>query len=162
VQAGLTDTDLGSALPVIRGMLGRPRDGVSAEVWFITDNQQHAWRQGAPATFLDGLPIPVKVRVVDVGVSGAQNAWITRARLLEFSKPARRVLRVELGCVGDEAQERKLHLDATPTMPARAQDVTLTPGRPSVVDFEGPGISKTGKWTAAIPSGAGRRLDRRR
>src|SRR3954462_8820699 len=32
VQAGLTDTDLGSALPVIRGMLGRPRKGVSAEV----------------------------------------------------------------------------------------------------------------------------------
>ncbi len=138
VQANLTETDLGSALPVIRGMLGRPRDGVSAEIWFVTDNQQHAWRQGAPEAFLDGLPMPVKVRVVDVGVAGAQNAWITRARLLEFSKPERRILRVELGCVGDESQKCKLLLDATGNMPARSQDVTLTPGRPSVVDFEVP------------------------
>jgi hypothetical protein len=138
VQAGLTDTDLGSALPVIRGMLGRPREGASAEIWFITDNQQHAWRQGVPAIFLDGLSMPVKVHVVDAGVAGAQNAWITRARLLEFSKPARRVLRVELGCVGDEAQERKLHLDAISTMPARVQDVTLTPGRTTALDFEVP------------------------
>ncbi len=138
VEANLTGTDLDSALPVIRGMLGRPRDGTTAEVWFITDNQQHTWRQGPPETFLDGLPIPVKVRVVDVGVNGAQNAWITRARLLEFANPARRVLRVEMGCVGDANQTRTLYLDEGGGMPTRSQEVILTPGRPSVVDFPVP------------------------
>src|SRR5204863_2782210 len=75
VRAGLGETDLGSALPVIRGLLGRPRAGTTAEVWFLTDNQQHGWRQGPPAAFLEGLPVPAKVRVVDVGVAGPQNAW---------------------------------------------------------------------------------------
>src|SRR5262249_33589696 len=37
VEAGLTETDLGSALPVVRGLLGRPRPGAAAEVWFVTD-----------------------------------------------------------------------------------------------------------------------------
>ncbi len=136
VQAGLTETDLGSALPVIRGLLARPRANSVAEVWFLTDNQQHAWRQGPQAAFLDGLPVPVSVHVVDVGVAGPQNAWITRARLLEFAQPARRVLRVELGCVGDATQERTLHLDAAPGVPERSQTVLLTPGRPAVVDFD--------------------------
>jgi hypothetical protein len=135
VQAGQTETDLGSALPVIRGLLGRPREGATAEVWYLTDNQQHAWRQGAPAEFLDDLQVPVKVRVVDVGVAAPQNAWITRARLLEFAKPARRIFRVELGCVGDENQERTIHVDAIEGMPARKQTVALSPGRSAVVDF---------------------------
>ena len=34
--------------------------------------------------------------------------------------------------VDEPLDERKLHLDATATLPARAQDVTLTPGRPSL------------------------------
>jgi hypothetical protein len=139
VQAGLTETDLGSALPVIRGLLARPRERSEAEVWFLTDNQQHAWRQGPPAAFLDGLPIPVKVHGIDVGVPGPQNAWITRARLLEFSRPARRVLRVELGCVGDTTQERTVRVDAAAGIPERSQAVMLAPGRPGVVDFDLPG-----------------------
>jgi hypothetical protein len=138
VQAGLTETDLGSALPVLRGLLARPRADVEAEVWFLTDNQQHAWRQGPPAAFQDGLSVPVKVRVVDVGVPGPQNAWITRARLLEFARPARRVLRVEMACVGDATQERTVHLDAASGMPERSQAVMLAPGRPAVVDFDVP------------------------
>ncbi len=138
VQAGLTETDLGSALPVIRGLLARPREGAEAEVWFLTDNQQHAWRQGPPAALLDGLSIPVKVHVLDVGVPGPQNAWITRARLLEFNRPARRVLRVELACVGDTTQERTVHVDAAGGMPERSQAVMLAPGRPGVVDFDLP------------------------
>ncbi len=138
VQAGLTETDLGSALPVIRGLLARPRPDSEAEVWFLTDNQQHAWRQGPPAAFQDGLHVPVKVRVVDVGVPGPQNAWITRARLLEFSQPARRVLRVEMGCVGDATQERTVRLDAAAGMPERSQAVMLAPGRPAVADFDVP------------------------
>jgi hypothetical protein len=138
VKAGLSETDLGSALPAIRGMLARSRANSKAAVWFITDNQQHAWRQGAPAGFLDGLGVPVSVRVIDVGVAAPQNAWITRARLLEFSNPGRRVVRVELGCVGDSMQERKVHVDAIGGMPARVEDVTLSPGRPTVLDFQVP------------------------
>src|SRR5262249_17344353 len=69
VRAGLTGTDLSSALPVIRGLLAHPRDGAEAEVWFLTDNQQHAWRQGPFAAFVEGLPVPVKVRVINIGVT---------------------------------------------------------------------------------------------
>lgn len=139
IQAGLTQTDLCSALPIIRGLLARPRADAAAEVWFLTDNQQHAWRQGPATAFLDGLPLPVKVHVVDLGMAGPQNAWITRARLLELKQPARRVLRVELACVGDTTQERSVIMDAAPGMPERSQSVMLAPGRPSIVDFDLPG-----------------------
>ena len=46
-------------------MLTRPREGATAEVWFLTDNRQDGWRQGPPAAFLEGLKVPVTVRVVD-------------------------------------------------------------------------------------------------
>lgn len=137
VQAGLTGTDLGSALPIIRGMLRRPRPGAAVEIWFVTDNRQHAWRQGALAEFLEDLSTPVTVRVVDVGMSVTQNAWITRARLLELGRPARRVLRVELNCDGGE-QKRTLHIDAGAGMPARSQEITLSPDVPTSVDFPVP------------------------
>ena len=150
VKAGLSETDLCSALPAIRGMLARSRAGARAEVWFVTDNQQHAWRQGAPAGFLDGLTVPVSVRVIDVGVGAPQNAWITRVRLLEFSNPARRVLRVEVGCVGDSTQERKVHVDAVGGMPARVQDVTLSPGRPTVLEFQVPPSAKLESGTVRV------------
>jgi hypothetical protein len=137
-QAGLTETDLGSALPVIRGLLSQPRSGASAEIWFLTGNQQHAWQSGALTAFLDGLPIPVSVHVVDVGPAGPQNAWITRARVLEYAKPSRRVFSVEMGCVGDSTQERKLVLDAATGLPAQSRQVLLSPGKATVVEFEVP------------------------
>jgi len=114
VQAGLTDTDLGSALPVIRGMLGRRARWVSAaEVWFITDNHSTPgvrvlrniprW----PADSREGS----RRRCRRVGSAERLDHSRSSAGV---QQTARRVLRVELGCVGDEAQERKLHLDATP------------------------------------------------
>jgi hypothetical protein len=150
IKPGLSETDLCSALPAIRGMLARSRAGAKVELWFVTDNQQHAWRQGAPAGFLDGLSVPVSVRVVDVSVGAPQNAWITRARLLELGSPARRILRVELGCVGDSAQDRKVHVDAIGGMPARMRDVTLSPGRPAVLDFQVPPSAKLESGTLRV------------
>src|SRR6185369_8276441 len=47
-------------------------------------------------------------------------------------------LRVELGCVGDANQERTLHVGEAPGMPARSLAVTLSPGRPTVLDFPVP------------------------
>jgi hypothetical protein len=137
-QAGLTETDFGSAVPVVRGLLASPRTDATAEVWFITDNQQHAWQPGAPAAFLDGLPVTASVHVVDVGPAGPQNAWIGRARLLEYAKPTRRVFNVEVGCVGDSTQERKLVLDAAPGLPAQSRQVLLSPGKATVVEFDVP------------------------
>jgi hypothetical protein len=137
-QAGLTETDLGSALLVVRGLLARPRADAAAEVWFVTANQQHAWQGGPPAGFLEGLPVATAVHVVDVGPAGPQNAWIAEARLLEYAKPNRRVFSVEMGCVGDSTQDRKLVLDAAPGLPAQSRQVLLSPGKATVVELDVP------------------------
>lgn len=138
VQAGQGETDLGSALPVIRGLLGRPRPDTEAEVWFVTDNRADSWKESAIATFLDELPLPTKVHVVDVGITRPQNAWIRRARLLSLDRPARRVLRVEMGGVGDANQERTLHVGAAEGMPARSRGVVVANDQATIEDFQVP------------------------
>lgn len=142
LQASQSETDLGAALPLLRGLMSRSRDDAEAEIYLITDNQQHAWRQGAGASVFEDLAAPAKVMVVDVGVSTPENAWITRARLLEFAQPARRVLRVEMACVGNVTQERTLHVGAVEDMPARSQTVYLSQGRPVVLDLPVPAAAK--------------------
>jgi hypothetical protein len=136
VEAGLSETNLASALPVVRGLLARPRPGATVEMWFLTDNQQHAWQATPLAADLDDLPMTV--HVVDVGAAGPQNGWITRARLLEVAEQQRHRLRVELGCVGDARQERTLHFDGGESALRQSREVVLTPGRATVVDFEVP------------------------
>jgi hypothetical protein len=137
VQAGLTDTDLSSALPVIRPMLNRCPPDTRVELYFLTDNHQRSWDQGTVAAFLKDLPVPVRVHLVDVGVTAAQNAWITSTRLLQSSQPARRALRVDVATVGAE-QERTVFVTGITGMAERSQAVTLSPGRPTSVDFELP------------------------
>jgi hypothetical protein len=135
VRAGDTDTNLSSALPIIRSLLAHRRPGTDVELWFLTDNHQRSWSQGTIASFLKDLPGTVRVRVIDFGVVAAQNAWIAGARLLSFKNPARRLLRVEVACAGDTAQKRTVHVGGVAGLAERKRDVKVEPGRPVVVDF---------------------------
>ena len=122
VEAAATDTNLGSALTVIRPMLAHARPEANAEVYFVTDNPQNGWSQGDVAAFAKDLPVPVKLHVVDVGVKGAANGWIADARLITGSggSSTRRILHVDLGCVGDQPQERTLRIVGLTGRPSRS------------------------------------------
>jgi hypothetical protein len=138
VRAGATDTDLSSALQVIRPMLSQRRPDADVALYFITDNHQQSWNQSGIAAFVKDLPAAVTPHVIDVGTPAPQNAWIADASLVRLGNPARRVLRVQVGCVGDTGQERTIHVDGLRSIPERTQTVTLGPGHPAKVDFELP------------------------
>lgn len=125
-RAGLGDTDLSSALAVIRPMLAAPRPNTRAEVLFLTDNHQGSWSQGAVAGFLEGLPVPVSVQVVDVGPSAPRNAWIADARPIESD--GKRYLHARIGASGNERQERTVRVKQLAGLGDLSQKVTLAPG----------------------------------
>jgi hypothetical protein len=140
IQAGSTDTNLGSALAVIRPMLAHVRPDTQAEVFFLTDNHQQSWSQRELAGFVKDLPVPVKTQVVDVGVKGAANGWIAGAQLV--SRPGvstgRRVVRVDLGCSGDQPQERTLRILGVKGTAEQERTISLEPGQPASIAFEIP------------------------
>jgi len=146
VPAGATETDLGSALSVIRPMLAHTRPGTDVELYVLTDNHQQSWNQSDVASFVKDLPVPVRVQLVNVGVTAAQNAWIARARLIEVGDATRRILRVDLGCVGDGMQERTVRVTGLSAdgsapvafAPGSTKVVTLDPGQPTTVEFDVP------------------------
>ncbi|MEO6848935.1 MAG: BatA and WFA domain-containing protein [Chthoniobacterales bacterium] len=137
-QVTLTDTDLSSALQIIRPVLSQARANTSAELYFITDNHQQSWSQGEIFSFLSGLKTPVHVHLVDVGVTSPQNAWISNVHLIESFNPAKRVIRVQVGCVGDEGQKRNVIITHLPGLPNQNQKVSLVPGQLVQVDIEIP------------------------
>lgn len=143
VTATYTDGNLTSALETIRPMLADRRDTAGVEIVFITDNQQRAWDQVAVAEFMRELGDDarhVRVRVIDTGVEGAQNAWIASAKLLEVGTGnfAKRYIRVQASCIGDASQKRTLRLTGVAGQPERSQPLTLEPGRLTSADFELP------------------------
>jgi hypothetical protein len=125
-QATLSDTDLSSALAVIRPMLGEPRPDTKAELLFITDNHQGAWSQGAVAAFQEGLKIPVSARVIDVGPSAPRNAWIAEVRPIESL--GKRFLHARVGASGNEPQERTIRVKHLAGAGDTSQKVTIAPG----------------------------------
>jgi hypothetical protein len=125
-QASLSDTDLSSALAVIRPMLASPHPDSQAELIFITDNYQGAWSQGTIAAFREGLQTPVTVRVIDVGPSAPRNAWIAEARPIESA--GKHFLHARLGASGSEPLERTLRVKHLPGLGDLAQKVTIKPG----------------------------------
>lgn len=144
--AGATDTSLSSALAVVRPLLARPRADTDAELYFLTDNHQGSWNQGEVAAFQKDLTVPVRVRLVDVGVPGAQNGWVSGARLLIFGEQGRRVLRVEVRCIGDARQERSVRVAGLAGQPEQTQPVGVEPGAVTLVDFEvAPGYDLRGQ-----------------
>lgn len=137
VRAGATDTDLDSALPLVGAMLGQCRSGADIEVFVISDNHQQSWNQGGIAAFTQDLPANVKVRLIDVGIASPQNAWIADARLLAAAE-GKRIIRVQVACVGDAEQERTLRLGGLTGLTEQTRTVELEPGRPARIDFELP------------------------
>jgi len=132
-RAGLGDTDLSSALAVIRPMLAVPRPNARAELFFITDNHQGSWSQGAVAAFTDGLKVPVSVRIIDVGPSAPRNAWIAEARPIKVG--GRRFLHARVGASGNEPQERTLRVKGLPELGDLSEKVTIQPGTFSEVNL---------------------------
>lgn len=151
VRGSATDTDLDSCLPMIRSMLAQCREGAAMEVFVITDNHQQSWQQGGIAAFTEGLPAGVKVRIIDVGITSPQNAWIADARLastsgLENAGKERRVIRVQVACVGDTEQERTVRLAGLTGLTDQTRSVALEAGRAERVEFElPPGYDLRGK-----------------
>ncbi len=125
-RTGLGDTDLSSALDVLRPMLATPRPNTHAELFFLTDNHQGSWSQGAVAGFLENLPVPVSVQVVDVGPSAPRNAWIADARPIESD--GKRYLHARIGASGNEPQERTVRVKQLAGLGDLSQKVTLAPG----------------------------------
>jgi hypothetical protein len=138
VQAGASDTDLSSALPIIRPLLEHVRSNADVELYFFTDNHQDSWRQSEIAGFLKNLPVQVRVAVVDLGAGFAQNAWISGARLIRRGAEDDRILRVEVGCVDDTKQERTLRVAGLKGFGKESQSVSLAPGQMTRVDFKVP------------------------
>ena len=125
-EAGLSDTNLSSALAVIRPMIETPRANARAEIYFITDNHQGAWAQGAVAAFQEGLKVPVSVKVIDVGPSAPRNAWIAEARPIESG--GKHFLHARLGASGNEPMERTLRVKRLPGLGDLSHKVKITPG----------------------------------
>jgi hypothetical protein len=138
VQAGKADTDLGSALPVVRALLEPGRPGANAELYFMTDNPKQGWGQGDIRDFLKDVPVPVRVRLVNVGVPAPQNAWVADARLMDSAEPGRRVLRVEIAASGSATQERSVRVTGINGLPEKTATVTVRPGELARVDVDVP------------------------
>jgi hypothetical protein len=133
-----SDTDLSSALAVIRPMLAHSRPETDVELYVLTDNHQQSWNQADVAAFVKDLPVPVRVQLVDVGISGAKNGWIARARVLDLGDSSHRILRIDLCCVGDGLQDRTVRVTGLGALPDRVHSVTLESGQPTIVAFELP------------------------
>src|SRR5579884_1887318 len=134
-RAGAADTRLGSALTVLRPLLARPRDA-DVEVYFVTDLPRQGWTQPEVADFAAGLPDNVRIRLVNVGVAGTPNAWVSNARLA--GADGRQVLRVELGACSDQGRKRTLRVLDLPGG-ERSLTVTPEPGQVTAVEFEAAG-----------------------
>lgn len=135
VQAGLTATDLASSLPIIRSMT-TPRPNSQIDLIYITDNHQQSWNYGGIAAFLRGVDSKVNVKIVDVGVRGARNAWIADARLL--TTPRSKVVRAQIGWVGEQTQKITVKLARVRGIAEQTKTVDLMTGRLAQLDFELP------------------------
>jgi hypothetical protein len=137
-QPGSGDTDLSSALPIIRPLLQHTRPNTAVELYFFSDSHQDSWRQSEIAGFLKDLPVSVQVQLIDLGTGFAQNAWISGSRLIRRGPDEDRILRVEVGCVGDSKQERTMRLAGLKGFGEESQSVSLTPGENRRVEFKVP------------------------
>lgn len=135
VEASATDTRLGSTLTVLRPFVEHPREGADAEIVLVTDVPRRGWSQPAIADFTRGLSDRVRVRVVNTGIAGGQNAWVSSVRRVDHRNDS--VLEVELGACGEQASERTLRVIDLPG-DERTLRVTPLPGQVTSVEFELP------------------------
>jgi hypothetical protein len=139
INAGAGDTDLGSALRVIRPMLARHEEA-DIQIDFVTDNQQGAWRNAEIGAFAKTLGRSVRVRVVDVGVADARNAWIAGARVVPAPAGGTRgaTVRVQVACIGNANPPRTVRLTGVKGMPDATRPITPTAGALARLEFELP------------------------
>jgi hypothetical protein len=137
-RAQAVDSTPSSALTIVRSLIAQGDAERDMELVFLTANRQQSWQQSDLHAFLEKLPGPPRVQVVDLGPGGVQNAWIAGARVLEPAGADYRLLRVEGGCVGDARQERSVRLAGLRGLGEDAQPVTLSPGQLAHVDFKLP------------------------
>jgi hypothetical protein len=135
VEALPAATNLDAALETVRSVLAQRRPQAAVEICFFTDNTSGSWTPGAIAAFVAGLPgkTGISLRLVDVGLPGARNGWLSSARLREGD--AGPVLHVEAACVGESPQPRTLRVAGLSGVKELSKDVTLQPGRPAKIDL---------------------------
>lgn len=142
---GAADADLGAAMELVPALLASKRADAMIDLFWITDNQAHAWAPGPIARFLAAAGGAVRVRVVDVGPDRPQNAWIAEARLTAAGADGRRTIRASVSAVAGEALERTVRL-TIPGAPEEARRLAVEPGRVTSLDFEVPaGVDVNGK-----------------
>ena len=144
-KVGEMEQPITRVLPLVQALAAREEER-DLELVFVTDQRRRGWRQEDIQSFVKTRPGNIRVQVVDAGPAATQNAWIAGARLLDAGLADHLIIRVELGCVGDEKQERYLRLAGIRDQADDVQAVTLGPGRISRVDFKVPAsLQRTGQ-----------------
>jgi len=143
VQTEPGAADLGEALRLIAPLLGTPRTDAAVEIDVLTANRAASWSQGTIARFvaderLHNASIAPRVKIVDLGPTLVQNAWIADVRLLQSDAPARRAIRARIGAVGTAPQTRTVRLTRLPGLPDATRTVDVAPDGIVQVEFELP------------------------
>ncbi len=149
IQAQEGAQPLTSALPLVAALTGAAER--ETELIFISDLRRPSWRQDEIQTFVKSLSAPARVQVIDVGPGAASNAWIAGARVIDLGPGEGRLVRVELGCVGEEKQERRLRLCGIADVPEQVQSVTLLAGQVARLDFKIPSSGGTAELRLEPP-----------
>jgi hypothetical protein len=135
VEPGLAGANLDAAFAPLRILLQMRRPDAATEVCFLTDRAAGSWTPGAIAAFLRDLPDGARpsFRLVDVGLPGPRNGWLSAARLRETqSGPA---LRIEGACVGESSQQRTLHVAGLNGVEELSIPIMLVPNQATIVDL---------------------------
>jgi hypothetical protein len=136
IKAGLTDTDLTSALAMIKPMLSdAPKDRV-AKIYFLTDNHINSWSQAQITNFQKDLAVPSEIHVIEVGALSPFNAWIADARLVETKD--KRSIRVRTSVTGRATFEATIIIRNIPGVPDLTKKVNLQQGLISEIEIDLP------------------------
>jgi hypothetical protein len=136
-EAGGRENDLTGPLKLIPPMLTPLRPNTVVDLYFVTDNDAQSWSSSGIAKFRGEVAVPLRVHVINVGPDRPQNAWIAAAEFSQSEQPLRRAVHVQVGAIGDQAQERQLRL-RTAGMPEQTRKIAVQAGRTVAADFEIP------------------------
>ncbi len=136
VKAGLTDTDLTSALALIKPMLSDARKDSVAKIYYLTDDHINSWSQAQITGFQKDMTVPVEVHVIEVGALSPFNAWVADARLIETKD--KRTIRVRASVTGRASFEATIIIRNIPGVPELTKKVNLQQGMVSEIDIDLP------------------------
>jgi hypothetical protein len=136
IKAGLTDTDLTSALSLIKPMLSDARKDSVAKVYFLTDNHINSWSQAQITNFQKDQVVPTEVHMIEVGALSPFNAWIADARLVETKE--KRSIRVRASVTGRATFEATIIIRNIPGAADLTKKVNLQQGLVSEIEIDLP------------------------